>query len=62
MNIDTKIYETLSNAELNIQLKQLENKYVKIQSEIKNKITELSYIDNEYVAIKDILNNRKKYF
>ena len=62
MNVDTKIYETLSNAELNIQLKQLENKYVKIQSEIKNKLKELSYIDNEYVAIKDILNNRKKYF
>ena len=54
--------ETLSNSELNIKLKQLEDRYIKKQTEIKKMLNELSYMDKEYVAIKDILNNRKKYF
>ena len=54
--------ETLSNSELNIKLKQLEDSYIKKQTEIKKMLNELSYMDKEYVAIKDILNNRKKYF
>lgn len=62
MKNEFKGNETLSNSELNIKLKQLEDKYIKKQMEIKKMLNELSYMDKEYVAIKDILNNRKKYF
>jgi hypothetical protein len=62
MKNEFKGNETLSNSELNIKLKQLEDRYIKKQTEIKKMLNELSYIDKEYVAIKDILNNRKKYF
>lgn len=62
MKNEFKGNETLSNSELNIKLKQLEDKYIKKQMEIKKMLNELSYMDKEYVAIKEILNNRKKYF
>lgn len=62
MKNEFKGNETLSNSELNIKLKQLEDSYIKKQTEIKKMLNELSYMDKEYVAIKDILNNRKKYF
>lgn len=62
MKNEFKGNETLSNSELNIKLKQLEDRYIKKQTEIKKMLNELSYMDKEYVAIKDILNNRKKYF
>lgn len=62
MKNEFKENETLSNSELNIKLKQLEDRYIKKQTEIKKMLNELSYMDKEYVAIKDILNNRKKYF
>ena len=62
MKNEFKENETLSNSELNIKLKQLEDSYIKKQTEIKKMLNELSYMDKEYVAIKDILNNRKKYF
>lgn len=62
MKNEFKGNETLSNSELNIKLKQLEDRYIKKQMEIKKMLNELSYMDKEYVAIKEILNNRKKYF
>ena len=62
MKNEFKGNEILSNSELNIKLKQLEDSYIKKQTEIKKMLNELSYMDKEYVAIKDILNNRKKYF
>ena len=62
MKNECKGNETLSNSELNIKLKQLEDRYIKKQMEIKKMLNELSYMDKEYVAIKEILNNRKKYF
>ena len=62
MKNEFKGNETLSNSELNIKLKQLEDRFIKKQMEIKKMLNELSYMDKEYVAIKDILNNRKKYF
>ena len=62
MKNEFKGNETLSNSELNIKLKQLEDSYIKKQTEIKKMLNEVSYMDKEYGAIKDILNNRKKYF
>ena len=48
MKNEFKGNETLSNSELNIKLKQLEDRYIKKQTEIKKMLNELSYMDKEY--------------
>lgn len=62
MDVDNSKYDSLSNSELNIQMKKLEHTYVKTQTDIKKLLNNLSQIDKEYIIIQNILNKRKKMF
>lgn len=56
-----KKYDSMSNAELNLVLKSLENDYTVKQKKVVSIINELKTMNDEYIAVQEILNKRKKF-
>jgi hypothetical protein len=54
-----KIYKDLSNSELQIEKRKLEDKYEVIKIEIKTKYEELEKLDREYNKIENEIKLRK---
>ncbi len=53
-------YQELSNAELNIKLKELENEYAVLQQKMMHMLNKMEELDKKYISIKEILNKRTK--
>lgn len=52
--------ENLSNAEIRIKMKTLENEFDKIQNEVSNLLNKMSALDSQYMELRNILNKRTK--
>lgn len=52
--------ENLSNAEIRIKMKTLENEFDKIQNEVSNLLNKMSALDSQYTELRNILNKRTK--
>lgn len=53
-------YLDLSNADLRIKLKTLENEYEVLKIKVAKDVQRLAELDNEYVLIKQVLNKRTR--
>lgn len=53
-------YLDLSNADLRIKLKTLENEYEALKVKIIKEVERLAELDNEYVLVKQVLNKRTR--
>ena len=53
-------YDEMTNAELNIKLKQLENEYESTKANVKKLISKMEKLDNDYIKVQDTLKKRKK--
>ena len=60
MNSTEDKYLDLSNAEIRIKLKTMEDEYEALKSQIKNKIERMDVLDKEYYAMKQVLNKRTR--
>jgi hypothetical protein len=59
--MEFKNYKTLSNAELNLYLKTLENEFEHLKVEIEEKCKYLESLDKEYGRAMFELDSRKNY-
>ncbi len=50
----------LSNAELNVKMKEMEHEYEALKSKINECIEKMEYLDNKYIQFKEVYNNRTK--
>ena len=50
----------LSNAEIRIKMKTLENEFTAIQNEVSNLLNKMSLLDSQYIELQNLLNNRTK--
>ena len=55
-----KSFKDMSNNEIKIEMKNLENKYESTKLKILNLINDLKELDDEYISAKNELNNRSK--
>lgn len=55
-----KKLDNLSNSELRLKLKSLENEYEKLKIDITNQLKHMEELDKEYVDVKKLLNKRTK--
>ena len=55
-------YKELTNAELNIELKKLENQYESIKVNVMRMINEMKTLNDNYLEVKNELKNRKNFF
>lgn len=55
-----KKLDNLSNSELRLKLKSLENEYEKLKIDITNQLKHMEELDKEYVDVKELLNKRTK--
>ena len=53
-------YLDLSNAELRIKLKTMEDEYEALKNQIKKKIERMDVLDKEYYTMKQVLNKRTR--
>ena len=53
-------YNDMSNSELRIKLKEMENEYEKIKNEISLKFKRMDELDEKYNMIIEIFNKRSK--
>lgn len=59
--VDNKIdNKNLSNAEIRIKMKTLENEFIVIQNEVSNLLNKMSLLDSQYVELQNLLNKRTK--
>lgn len=59
MEIQDK-YLNLSNAELRIKLKNMEDEYEAIKAKITKDLERMKILDKEYISMKQVLNKRTK--
>ena len=59
MEIQDK-YLNLSNAELRIKLKNMEDEYEAIKAKITKDLERMKFLDKEYISMKQVLNKRTK--
>lgn len=59
MNVNV---ENLSNAEIRIELKKIEDEYTVTQNKIKELVNKLSNLDKDYIDLQNALNKRMKGF
>lgn len=52
--------ENLSNAEIRIKMKTLENEFTSIQNEVSNLLHKMSMLDSQYIELQNLLNKRTK--
>ena len=50
----------MSNAEINIYLKEIEHEYEALQAQVKNKLERMEILDKKYVQMKNILLQRTR--
>lgn len=50
----------LSNAELKLQLKRMEDEYEVLRNQIKRNIERMEFLDKEYVKIKEVFQKRTR--
>lgn len=55
-------YKELTNAELNIELKKLENQYESIKVKVMRMMNEMKSLNDNYLEVKNELKNRKNFF
>ena len=55
-------YKELTNAELNIELKKLENQYESTKIKVLKLMNEMKSLNDSYLEVKNELKNRKKFF
>lgn len=55
-------YKELTNAELNIELKKLENQYESIKVKVMRMMNEMKTLNDNYLEVKNELKNRKNFF
>ncbi len=55
-------YKNLTNSELNIELKKLENQYENVKIKVMKMLNEMKALNNSYLEAKNELNNRRKFF
>lgn len=53
-------YNNLSNSELKILLNKMENEYEVLRNNIKNNLSKMNDLDNKYIKVKSVLDNRTK--
>jgi len=53
-------FKEMSNNEISIEMKNLENKYESIKLKVASLINEMKTLDDEYISAKEELNNRNK--
>lgn len=51
-------YEKLSNSELKLKLKVLNDEFELIKTEVANKVKKMDLLNNEYIECNKILNKR----
>lgn len=52
--------DKLTNAELNIYMKTLENEYNSLKIKVKNALLEMEKLDELYLNVKNVLYNRTR--
>ena len=52
--------ENLSNAEIRIKMKVLDNEFTSIQNEVSNLLHKMSMLDSQYIELQNLLNKRTK--
>lgn len=52
----------LSNAEIKIQLKEMEDEYEALKTKIKRNLERMDVLDKKYLQLKEILTKRTKGF
>ena len=50
----------MSNAEINIYLKEMEHEYEALQAQVKNKLERMKVLDKKYIETKNILLQRTR--
>ena len=50
----------MSNAEINILLKEMEHEYEALKSQVKNKLDRMKELDKKYLNVKSILSQRTR--
>ena len=55
-------YSKLTNAELNIEMKKLENQYENIKLKTIKMIEEMKSLNDSYIEAKKEINKRKQFF
>ena len=55
-------YSKLTNAELNIEMKKLENQYENIKLKTIKMIEEMKSLNDSYIEAKNEINKRKQFF
>ena len=53
-------YELMSNAELRVALVEMEHEYEALKEKIKNEVNRMNILDEEYIKIRQLLQNRTK--
>ena len=53
-------YNNLSNSELRILLNKMENEYEVLRNNIKNNLSKMNDLDDKYIKVKSVLDNRTK--
>ena len=53
-------YNKLSNSELNILLKEMENEYESLKIKVRDSLEKMENLDKKYVEIKNVLNKRTR--
>lgn len=54
----TKLFKEMSNSELALHKKRLEDEYDTVKAEIQKKLDKLSELENEYKNLETEINNR----
>ena len=50
----------ISNAEINIFLKEMENEYEALKSQVKTKLERMKVLDKQYITAKNLLQQRTR--
>lgn len=50
----------MSNAEINIFLKEMENEYEALKSQVKTKLERMKVLDKQYITTKNLLQQRTR--
>lgn len=50
----------MSNAEINIFLKEMENEYEALKSQVKTKLERMKVLDKQYITAKNLLQQRTR--
>jgi hypothetical protein len=53
-------YNQMSNSELRILLKEMENEYESLKNKISLGLEKMDKLDEKYIKVKDLLNKRTK--